>query len=151
MHTYQIAEAVLDNYRKGQLSDERLDFLKAQADEQLAEISRDAALHARLLKKVNAPETVDDVILWILLMSDEAICEDYIAAFKKPYREMIPVSDLADLLLYAVHLKKVEGVTLDGFDELLAYEHDGKDEVDHYCFTNVLLFVQRSKETEMEF
>lgn len=84
-------------------------------------------------------------------MSDEDIVDEYISAFNKKFREIIPISDLADLLLYAVHLKKVKNITLDGFDYFLEYEHDGKDEVDQYCFTNVLLYVQKSKEAEMEF
>lgn len=151
MHTYQIAASVLDNYRNDKLSEERIDFLKAQAKEQLNEIAQNKALYERFLQEVDAPETIDDIILWILLMSDEDIVDDYIAAFKKKYREIIPVSDLADLLLYAVHLKKVKNVALDGFDYLLEYRHEGKDEMDQYCFTNVLLYIQKSKQAELEF
>lgn len=152
MHTYQIAEAVLDNYKKDKLSDERIDFLKTQADEQLEEIAQNRALYDRFLQKVNAPEKIDNIILWMLLMSNEDIVEAYIDAFgKKKFREIIPVSDLADLLLCAVHLKKVKNIELEGFDYLLEYQHDGKDEVDQYCVTNVLLYIQKSKEAEMEF
>lgn len=152
MHTYQIANKVLDNYRNDKLSDERIDFLKNQAQEQLEEIAQNEALYASFLAKVNPPEKIDPIILWMLLMGDEDIVEEYIDAFdKRKYREIIPVSDLADLLLYSVHLKKVHGIELDGFEYLLAYEHEGKDEFDHFCFTNVLLYVEKSKQVAMTF
>jgi hypothetical protein len=151
MHTYQIAEKILADYRNEKLSEERIDFLKAQANEQLDEIAQNQELYESLLQKVNAPETIDNIILWILLMSNEDICLKYRRAFNKEFRMMIPVSDLADLLLYAVHLKKIQNIDLDGFDYLLEYQHDGKDEVDQYCFTNVLLYVQKSKEAQLEF
>ncbi len=151
MHTFQIAPAVLDNYRNGKLTDERIDFLKAQATEQLTEIAQNAPLLERFVKQVNAPEKIDDTLLWFLFMSNEDICDAYIDQFGKNFREMIPVSDLADLLLYAVHLKKVKEITLDGFEYLMEYQHEGKDEVDQYCFMNVLLYVQKSKEASLEF
>jgi len=151
MHTFQIAKPVLENYRNDKLTDERIDFLKAQASEQLDEISQNEELYNSYLNKVNAPQKIDKIILWILLMSNEMICDDYIDKFKKDFREIIPVSDLADLLLYAVHLKKLKDVELDGFDYLLTYGHDGIQEVDQYAFTNALLYVQKSKEVEMEF
>jgi hypothetical protein len=61
------------------------------------------------------------------------------------------VSDLADLLLYAVHLKKVQNIELDGFDYLLEYQQEGIQEMDQYAFTNALLYIQKSKEVDMEF
>jgi len=151
MHTFQIAPSVLDNYRYGKLTEERINALQAQAREQLEEIAQNGALYERLIQKVHAPDKIDDIILWMLLMSDEDIVDEYISAFNKKFREIIPVSDLADLLLYAVHLKKVKNIALDGFDYLLEYQHEGKDEADQYCFTNVLLHVQKTKEVEMEF
>jgi len=84
-------------------------------------------------------------------MSNEAICDEYISEFNKDFREIIPVSDLADLLIYIVHLKKVQNIELDGFDYLLEYQQDGIQEVDQYAFTNALLYIQKSKEIEMEF
>ncbi len=151
MHTYQIAEKVLDDYRKNKLVDERIDFLKSQADEQLEELAQKEELYQSYLQKVGAPEGIDSVILWILIMSNESIVEDYIDEYDKKFREIIPVSDLADLLLYAVHLDKVEGSPLKGFDYLLEYKHDGIDEIDQYCVTNVLLFIQKQKEPQIEF
>jgi len=148
MHTYQIAEKLLDQYRNEKLTDERIDFLKTQADEQLAELAQNTELYESLLQKVKAPEKIDNIILWMLLMSNEDICLKYRREFKKEFRMMIPVSDLADLLLYVVHLKKIKNIELDGFDYLLEYQHDGKDEFDQYCFTNVLLYVQKQKEAE---
>lgn len=151
MHTYQIAVPVLDRYRNERLSDERINFLIAQANEQLEEIAQNPELYARFLKEVDAPENIDNIVLWMLWMSNEDIVDDYISAFKKKYREIIPVSDLADLLLYAVHLKKVKNVELEGFDYFLEYQEEGKAEMDQYAFTNVLLYAQKSKEAAMEF
>lgn len=152
MHTFQIAESVLDNYRNDKLTDARIDFLKAQAHDQLEEIEQNQELYTRFLQKVNAPEKIEAIILWMLLMSDEDIVDTYIyKCGKKKFREIIPVSDLADLLLYIVHLYKVKNVELDGFSYLLEYEHDGKDEFDQFCVTNVLLYIQKSKEVEIGF
>jgi hypothetical protein len=151
MHTFQIAESVLDSYKNDKLSEERINFLITQANEQLDEISQNKEIYNRFLNKVNAPQKIDNIILWILLMSNETICEEYIEEFDKDFREIIPVSDLADLLLYSVHLKKVKNVELDGFDYLLAYNNAGIEEVDQYAFTNALLYIQKSKEVPMEF
>ena len=151
MHAYLIAEKVLDNYRNDRLSDERIDFLKAQANEQIEEIAQNKELYESFLERVKAPEKIDNIILWMLLMSNEDIVEEYIEAFDKPFLEVIPVSDLADLLIYIVHLKKVKGITLDGFDYLLDYQHGGKDEFDHYSVTNVLHYIEKSKQVDIEF
>lgn len=151
MHTFQIANQVLDNYKNDKLTQERIDLLTTQANEQLQEISQNPEIYNSYLEKVNAPKKIESTILWILIMSNEAICDDYIYKFKKNFREIIPVSDLADLLLYHVHQKKVKNVDVDGFDYLLNYEHEGKHEVDQYAFTNALLYIQKSKEVEMEF
>lgn len=151
MNTFQIKDAVLDGYQKEKLTEERMDFLKTQANEQLEEIAQDKELYERFLKKVNAPDKVDNIILWILLMSNEDIVDDYIRKFKKDFREIIPVSDLADLLLYGIYLQKVKGIDLDGIDYLLEYEEDGMEEMDQYAFTNILLYIQKSKEVAIEF
>ena len=151
MHTFQIAEAVLDGYKNEKLTQERIDFLKTQADEQLDEIAQNAEIFQSFLKKVNAPQKLDNIILWILLMSNEGIVDDYIDEFSKKFREIIPVSDLADLLVYSVHLKKVQNTELDGFDYLLEYENGGIEEMDQFAFTNVLLYVDKSKQVEIEF
>jgi len=84
-------------------------------------------------------------------MSNEYICRDYINALNKDFRKIIPVSDLADLLLYSVHLKKVKNIELDGFDYLLTYKEDGMEEVDQFSFTNTFLYIQQSKEVSIEF
>ncbi|WP_373033640.1 hypothetical protein [Sulfurovum sp.] len=151
MHTFQIAESVLDGYKNEKLSEERISFLKTQANEQLDEISQNKEIYNKFLNQVNAPQKIDNIILWILLMSSERICDEYIDEFNKDFREIIPVSDLADLLLYSVHLKKVKNIELDGFDYLLEYEGEGIEEVDQYSFTNALLYIQKSKEIQMEF
>jgi hypothetical protein len=151
MHTLQIKEIILDNYKNDKLTDERVNFLVTQANEQLDEIFANKELYDSYLKKVNAPEKIDNIILWILLMSNEDICCDYIDKFNKNFREICPMSDLADLLLYSIHSKKVKNIELDGLDYLLKYEHDGKDEMDQFAFTNALLYIQKSKEIAIEF
>ena len=151
MHTFQIAKPVLDDYRNNKLSTQRIDFLIKQAQDQLNELSQNEKLYNSFLEKINPPKNVDKIILWMLIMSNDDMCSDYSDEFDKNYRPIIPVSDLADLLLYIVHLKQVENIDLDGFDFLLDYEDGGIDEMDQYCFTNVLLHVQKSKEVQMEF
>ncbi len=151
MHTLQISEKVLDGYEKEKLTAERIDFLKTQANEQLDEISQNKELYNSFLNKVNAPKDVDNLILWILIMSNEDIVEEYIDEFGKSFREIIPVSDLADLLIYAIHLKKLQNVELNGVEYLLEYEHAGIEEIDQFAFTNVLLYVEKSKEVQIEF
>ena len=79
-------------------------------------------------------------------MSNEDICCEYINKFDKDFIDIIPVSDLSDLLLYIVHLQKVKDEQLDGFDYLMQYKEAGIEDVDQYCFTNVLLYIQKSKE-----
>jgi len=151
MHTFQIAESVLDGYKNEKLSEERISFLKTQANEQLDEISQNKEIYNKFLNQVNAPQKIDNIILWILLMSNERICDEYIDEFNKDFREIIPVSDLADLLVYIIHLKRVKNIELDGFDYLLEYEEGGIEEMDQYAFTNILLYIQQSKEIPMEF
>ncbi len=151
MDTYQIEGSVLDDYKREKLREERVDFLIKQADAQIDEIAQESEIYEDLLARVKAPPKIDKLLLWILFMSNESICGAYIRAFKKDFEDMIPVSDLADLLLYVVHLEKVKGEALDGLDYLLEYEDDGLDEVDRYCFMNVLLFIQQKKEGEMQF
>ena len=151
MDTFQIAEPVLDNYRNDKLTDERIDFLITQANEQLEELSQNKEIYDGLLERVNAPEKIDNIILWILLMSNERIVDVYIDEYGKKFRDMIPVSDLADLILYVVHLKKVKNIELDGLDYLLEYEHEGVDEFDQYCVTNIILYIQKSKEVAIDF
>lgn len=151
MDTFQISETVLDNYKNDELSEERISSLKEQANEQLNEISQNKEIYDSFLKEVGAPQKIDNIILWMLLMSNEDICSKYIKKFNKDFRDVIPVSDLADLLFYSVHLKKVKNIELDGFDYLLEYEEEGIEDMDRYSFTNALLYIEKSKRTEMVF
>ena len=152
MHTYQIAESILKGYKSEKFTQERLDFLLSQAKEQLEEIAQNEVLYNHFLEKAKVPsEDIDPIITWMLLMSNEDICEEYIDEFRKNFREIIPVSDLADLLFYNIYLKRVEEKPLQGFDYLLHFESEGVGEIDQYCFTNILLYVQKSKEVAMEF
>jgi len=151
MHTTQIKESILADYKNDKLTDERMDFLIAQANEQLSEIAQNKEIYNDFLKKVNTPESIDNIILWMLLMSNEDICCDYIDEFDKGFREIIPVGDLADLLLYVLYLKKVKANELEGYEYLLKYQHPGIDEMDQFAFTNALLYIQKSKEVAIEF
>jgi hypothetical protein len=84
-------------------------------------------------------------------MSNEDICCDYITLFNKDFVDRIPVSDLADLLLYITHLKKVKNIEVDGFDYLSDYQEEGIEEVDHYSVSNALMFIQQLKAQDMTF
>lgn len=152
MNTYQVATKVLEGYKKEKLSDERIEFLINQANEQLAEIAENEEVYQKFLAKVNVPENIDPIILWMLLMSDEPIVEEYIDVFnKRDYDEYIPVSDLADLLFHLVYLKKIEDTDTEGFDFLMEYKHPGKDEFDHYCVSNMLVYVEKLRQVEISF
>lgn len=153
MHTDQISEQVLTDYKTNHLKKERIDFLITQANEQLNEISQNQEIYDHFLQKVQAPQKIDTLILWILFMSNEDICGDYIYKFKKNYVDRIPVSDLADLLIHILYLHKINHIQLDGLEYLLDYEEEGIEEVDQYAFTNVLHYIQKLKEkaVEMEF
>ena len=151
MNTFQIAEPALNNYKNNKLNEERIKFLIAQANEQLDEISKNKEIYNGFLSQVNAPQKIDNMILWVLLMSNEDICSEYISEFDKDFSDIVPVSDLADLLFYIAYLKKVKNIELDGFDYLSAYEKEGIKDVDQYSITNVLAYIQKSKEIEIEF
>ena len=151
MLTFQLAQAVLDGYKNAKLTDERISLLKTQIDEQLEEISQKKEIYESFLEKIDAPKELDNIILWILLMSNETICDDYSDEFDKKFRDVIPVSDLADLLLYIVYLKKFKNIELEGFEYLLEYKEEGIEEVDQFAFTNTFLYIQKSKEVQIEF
>jgi len=145
MNTPQIAASALDGYKNAKLSDERINFLIAQANEQLDEISGNKELYDEFLEEVNAPKKVDNIILWILFMSNEDICRDYINAFDKDLMKVVPRSDLADLLLYSVYLKKVKNTELDGYDYLVEYDGEGMEDVDQYTLTNAFSIFNKQK------
>lgn len=145
MNTYQITEKILEEYRDLMIKDDRVAFLKAQADEQIAEIASNEEIYNTFSQKVKAPENIDNMVLWILLMSDESIVEEYIEAFDKDFDEMIPVCDLADMLFYMVYAIKVKGEEFEGFDYLLTYKTPGMVEVDQHAVTNALAYIQKIK------
>jgi len=151
MNTPQIAPSALEGYKNAQLSDERIAFLREQASSQLEEIGENQPLYEDFLKQVNAPKEVDEIILWILLMSNEDIVDGYIDAFDKPFNDVIPVSDLADLLFFSVYLHKIQNTTLKGYDYLMEYEGEGIEDVDQYSLTNTFLYIQKLKEPTIEF
>jgi hypothetical protein len=151
MNTFHIKEPILEGYKNTKLTEERMHLLTTQVNEQLDEISQNKEIYDAFLKKVSAPQKIDKIILWILLMSNEDIVDEYISEFDKKFREIIPVGDLADLLLYIVYLKKVKNIELEGIDYLLEYQEEGLDEMDQFAFTNALLYVQKSKEIKLEF
>lgn len=151
MNTYQIASKVLQDYKNHQLSDERIDFLKQQAKKQLNEIFQNTEIYESFLDTSKAPKNADFIILWIFFMSDEEIVYQYIKKFNKDFTDIIPVSDLADLLIYLIYQTKNENALIDGFDFLIDFESEGISEVDNYAFTNMLLYIQKLKEAPMEF
>lgn len=151
MNTFQIAKSALDGYKNEKLSDERINALVAQANEQIDEISQNKELYDTFVKQVNAPQKVDNIILWVLFMSNEDICSEYIDEFDKDFRDNIPISDLADLLIYIVFLKKVKNTELDGFDYLSEYEDGDIEDVDQFALTNSFLYIQKTKEVQIDF
>jgi len=151
MNTFQIAASALAGYKAEKLSDERINALVEQANAQIAEISQNKEIYDGFLEQVGAPKKVDNIILWILFMSNEDICSDYIDEYNKDFSDNIPMSDLADLLIYAVYLKKVENTTLDGFDYLDDYEENDIEDVDQFALTNAFLYIQKTKEVQIDF
>ena len=151
MNTFAITGSVLTGYINERLAKDRIEFLVAQVNEQIEEISQNKEVYERFLKKINAPEKIDNLVLWILLMSNEDICSEYIDEFDKDFEDEIPIFDLSDLLFYTVYLNKVKKVELDGFDYLLTYKDEGLDEVDQCSFTNAFLYIQKLKDVQIEF
>ena len=151
MNTFQIAESVLNEYKNSVLGDDRINLLITQANEQIDEISGNKEMHNAFLERVNAPQKLDNLVLWILFMSNEDICSDYIDEFDKDFEDEIPINDLADLLLYIAHLQKFQKTELEGLNYLLEYEEGDIVEVDQHCVTNVLAYIQKSKQVEIEF
>lgn len=151
MNTFEVTKSVLDAYKEDKLDETRINLLKTQAKEQLSEISKNQALYDNFLSQVNAPKKIDTLILWVLFMSDEEICSDYIDAFDKDLMDIIPISDLSDLVIYTIYLKKVKDIELEGFNYLSEYKSDGLDEVDQFSFTNLFLYIQKSKEVAIAF
>lgn len=151
MNTFQIAESALAGYKNTKLSDERISALVKQANEQIDEIAQKKEIYAGFLEQVDAPQEIDNIILWILFMSNEDICSDYIDEYDKDFSDNIPMSDLADLLIYTVYLKKVENTTLEGFDYLDDYEENDIEDVDQFALTNAFLYIQKTKEVQIDF
>ena len=151
MNTFQIAASALEGYKNTKLSDERIDALVKQANMQIAEIIENKELYDSFLSQVDAPLEVDNIILWVLFMSNEDICDEYIEAFDKDFSDSIPVSDLADLLIYIVYLKKVKDVELKGYDYLEGYEDGDIEDVDQFALTNAFLYIQKTKEVQIDF
>lgn len=145
MNTYQITENILEEYRDLMIKDERVAFLKAQADEQIEEIAGNEEVYKKFLEKVGAPEKLDNMVLWMALMSDENIVEEYIEEYEKDFDEMIPVCDLGDMLFYMVYAMKVKGESFEGFDYLLAHKTPGMTEVDQHAVSNALAYIQKLK------
>ena len=84
-------------------------------------------------------------------MSNEDIWDEYIEAFDKDFNDSIPVSDLADLLIYIGYLKKVKDVELKGYEYLEGYEDGDIEDVDQFALTNAFLYIQKTKEVQIDF
>jgi len=150
MHTIQIADEVLEEYYN-KVTQERFDFLIAQAKEQLAEIRENEELYESYLEKINIAGKVDDIVLWVLFFANEDICSNYISTFKKDFFDMIPENDLADLLFYTVYLKKCKNSEPDGIVYLVESNDKVIDDIDQASFMNVLCHIQKQKQPQMEF
>lgn len=150
MHTIQIAPEVLEDY-KNKVGQERFDFLISQAKEQLEEISQNEEIYNSYLEKINIAGKVDNIVLWILFMSNAEICSDYISKFNKDFFDMVPENDLADLLFYTVYLKKCENNELNGIVYLVESNDNVVEDVDQSSFMNVLCHIQKQKTPQMEF
>jgi len=151
MNTFQIAQTALEGYKNTKLSDERIDALVEQANTQIREIVQNKEVYDDFVSQVDAPQPVDNIILWVLFMSDEDIRDTYIETFDKDFRDDIPISDLADLLIYIVYLKKVKDVELEGYDYLDDYEDGEIEDVDQFALTNAFLYIQKTKEVQIDF
>jgi len=151
MNTFQIVGAVLEEYQNKVIGTKRVDALTAQANEQISEIAQNRELYDGFLKQVNAPEPIDNIILWVLFMSHEDICCDYIEAFDKDFEEEIPLNDLGDLLVHIAQVQNVQMIELDGYDYLAKYNKEIMEEIDQHAVTNVLAYIQKSKHVEIEF
>ena len=151
MNTFQITELALNNYKTDRLPDTRINLLLEQVNEQIDELSQHKEIYSSFLEDIDAPENLDNIILWILLMSNEDVCRDYINQCKKDLKKVIPVSDMADLLLYAAYLTKVQKTKPEGYDFLSGYYEEEMEEVDQYAVTNVLHHIQQSKEVQIQF
>lgn len=150
MQTIQITEKTLNNHHND-FDQERLKFLIAQANEQIDEISQNKELYEDFCDQADVDEEIDKLVLWILFMSSDHICYDYNKNFDKGFEDKVPMNDLADLLIYIIYLKKIKDTELEGISYILESEYEGIEEVDQHAFTNVLYYVQKSKEAQMEF
>ena len=151
MNTFQIAPSALEGYKNTKLSDERINALVEQVNTQIAEIAQNKEIYDGFVSQVDAPEPVDNLILWVLFMTHEEIRDTYIETFDKAFRDDMPISDLADLLIYIVYLKKVKNEELAGFDYLDDYEEGEIEDVDQFALTNAFLYIQKTKEVQIDF
>jgi len=151
MNTFQIAQSALEGYKNTKLSDERIDALIEQANTQITEIAQNKELYDGFVSQVDAPSKVDNIILWVLFMSNEDIRDEYIEAFDKEFSDSIPISDLGDLLIYLVYLKKVKDIELEGYAYLDDYEGGEIEDVDQFALTNAFLYIQKTKEVQIDF
>jgi hypothetical protein len=151
MDTLQIVQSRLEEYIDAKVGKDRVDFLLSQAKEQIDEIATNSELFEEFLDEVDAPKECDSLILWILFFSNEYIVRDYVNTFSKEFKKVLPMSDLADLLIYAIYLHKSKKGNMQCVEHLLEYEDDGLESVDQYAFSNILLYVQKLKEPQIEF
>ena len=50
-----------------------------------------------------------------------------------------------------MYLRKVKNTELDGYDYLVEYDGEGMEELDQYTLTNAFLYIQQTKEVQIEF
>lgn len=150
MQIFEITNEVVEGYVE-KVGQERIDFLVNQAKEQIEEIAQDEKVYLDYLNKAQASVKVDKLVLWVLFMSLEDICFDYIEKFNKDFFEETPMNDLADLSMYIVYLTNSKGEKLDGIQYMSESNEQRLKEIDHHSVTNLLLYVQQQKQQAMEF
>lgn len=150
MQIFEIAPEVLKGHvqRMGQ---DRVNELVSQAKEQISEIATRPEVLESYLGQVGLEKRVDDLVVWILFMMDEDICDAYNEIFEKGFFKMIPLNDLSDLTIYVANLIKTENKNIDGVDNIINCNTGTSKEVDHHSVTNLLYYIQQEKQNQMQF
>lgn len=147
MDLFEVSPAVLEaNYNR--MGHERIDFLVDQAKEQIKEISQDQETLDSYLKIVGLSEKVDDLVLWVILMSNDDVCFGYNKKFNKGFMDFIPMNDLSDLSLYLAYKNKNEQIN--GIEKLIELDTGCAKEIDHHCVSSLLYYIQQEKQ-QMDF
>ena len=149
MEVFGINTEVLDQHLKN-IGEDRINFLIDQAKEQLDEINSNEEIKKEFLKEIELEKEVDDLVLWILFMSNEEVVAKYIKEFKKDFFDFIPINDITDLCVY-LSVKYQAGENIEGIEELVEFEKETKREIEYNTITTLLMIVQEQKKMDMQF